>query len=135
MPPKVVQVGNMLQIVPISIESSEMKMHVGNVTVPPLLPPKPLEPVAAPVKTMEQLMLERRAEKEQRRLEREQRRKEKERKRKEKEKRRQLKLKLKTENMIKVNMTFITLIKLIINQISYYCSVRLCWKLEKSNRK
>lgn len=51
---------------------------------------------------MKQKNAERRAEREKRRSEREKRRKEKERKRKEKEKRRQLKLKLKTENMIKV---------------------------------
>lgn len=97
MPPKVVQVGNMLQIVPIQMTEEE----------PPPVLASSSQIEVAPVKAVDQLAIERRAEKEQRRVEREQRRKEKERKRKEKEKRRQLKIKIKTENMIKVRTKII----------------------------
>ncbi|RZC38728.1 titin-like [Asbolus verrucosus] len=127
-PTKVVQVGNILQVVPneeISQavvepkppETSQKIVQVGNMLqiVPAVIPPsKPpvLEPTPAPKPVqlpekqsaeaiMKQKVAERKAEREKRRQERERRRKEKEKKRKEKEKRKQMKLKIKTENMIK----------------------------------
>lgn len=107
--PKVVQVGNMLQIVPMTIvDNTTITSPLASIA-PTAIPPAPATPVEKLVapKSTDQLALERRAEKEKRRLEREQRRKEKEKKRREKEKRKQLKNKLKTENMIKVcNMIY-----------------------------
>lgn len=100
MPPKVLQVGNMLQIVPVPL-GDECTSVPTQGTCATAEPPAPA-PVGPTHTTVDQLIAERRAEKEQRRLAREQRRKEKEKKRKEKEKRKQMKIKLKTENMIKV---------------------------------
>nr|CAH7733971.1 unnamed protein product [Callosobruchus chinensis] len=108
--PNIIQVGNMLQIVP--------------TTIPPQMPPLPPSPTPAskeqapfvsetvastlPIvvkhsaeESMQQKVAERRAEREKRKLERDRKREEKERKRSEKEKKRQIRLKLKTENMIK----------------------------------
>ncbi|KAJ3644540.1 hypothetical protein Zmor_022265 [Zophobas morio] len=95
---KIVQVGNMLQIVPAVIASP--------IKVPPPEQPPVAKPVPPPEKQsaeaiMKQKIAERKAEREKRRQERERRRKEKEKKRKEREKRKQMKLKIKTENMIK----------------------------------
>ncbi|CAH1984260.1 unnamed protein product [Acanthoscelides obtectus] len=109
--PSIIQVGNMLQIVP-TVISPQM----------PPLPPTPAAPkeqipgisgaseaIASPSpvmkqsaeESMQQKVAERRAEREKRKLEREKKREEKEKKRNEKEKKRQIRLKLKTENMIK----------------------------------
>nr|CAI5843610.1 unnamed protein product [Callosobruchus analis] len=108
--PSIIQVGNVLQIVP--------------TTIPPQMPPLPPSPAppskeqllavsetvasSLPVvvkqsaeESMQQKVAERRAEREKRKLERDKKREEKERKRSEKEKKRQIRLKLKTENMIK----------------------------------
>ncbi|XP_044272752.1 titin-like [Tribolium madens] len=119
---KVVQVGNILQVVPNdeipppvienkTPERSQKIVQVGNMLqiVPasqiPEIPAQNNQIVEIPEQSaeasMKQKIAERKAEREKRRQERERRRKEKEKKRKEKEKRKQLKLKLKTENMIK----------------------------------
>lgn len=105
-PPKVVQVGNMIQIVPTEecltnstpctqqqiLQVGNMLQIVPSETQPEMVkPPEPPTTIEDPVKQ----------QKERKALEREKKRKEKERKRKEKEKRKQQKLKVRTERMIK----------------------------------
>ncbi|CAH0564931.1 unnamed protein product [Brassicogethes aeneus] len=99
---QIVQVGNMLQIVPQNLSPEMAEMEAAQIQPPPL----PLEETSAAEKSsIEDVMklknAERRAEREKRRQERERRRKEKEKRRKEKEKQKQIKMKLRTENLIK----------------------------------
>ncbi|XP_049817797.1 titin isoform X2 [Aethina tumida] len=119
---KVVQVGNMIQIVPTedipmsSVQpsvSNQQILQVGNMlqivpqtvvppnAVPPTMDVPVVTEVGADKSSVDEVMKQRRAEREMRRAERDRRRKEKEKRRKEKEKKKQLKLKLRTENLIK----------------------------------
>lgn len=125
---KIVQVGNMLQIVPTPAShapkevTSPTKVTMSNIVqdetslgILPLVQPPPPPPLAdqtistisiqekmSPEELMLQKIAERRAERAKRHEERERKKKEKEKRRKEKERKKQLRLKIKTENMIKV---------------------------------
>lgn len=86
---KIVQVGNMLQIVPVDTSIQGTPVQATQVK----------EELSVDA-LMKQKVAQRRAEKERRLQERERKKREKEKKKKEKEKKKQLKLKLKTEKMI-----------------------------------